>query len=469
MPRAKKTSKSTAFKRRFCFSEWKPAEIKLAFRFAEGYKDFLTQCKTERLVVDWVAQQAKKVGFSQISFRPKKISSRVFLINRNKAMILAVKGKRPITDGVRILAAHIDSPRIDLKSLPLYEDEHLALFKTHYYGGIKPYQWPALPLALYGMVVKEDGKQIKIAIGDYSEDPVFLLTDILPHLSEKQLEKKLAEAIQGEELNLLVGAQEEKGAKGKNKVRQKILKILHQRYDLTEEDLFSADLELVPVGPARDLGFDQALISAYGQDDRSCTYAAFQALLACKDPVFTSVLMLVDREETGSQGVTGATSAFIKDFIASLLEAENPKASENDLRDLLANSQAISGDVTAALDPTFKDVSDPRTAARLGAGIAVEKHTGGKAKAYVSEASAEYTAWVRRFLNKADVIWQPVSGIGKVDFRGGGTVSMFFARHNIEVIDMGLPLLNMHAPFEIAHKGDLYSCYQAFRAFLLTS
>ena len=455
-----------AFKRRFCFSEWPEREIKAAFSFAADYQKFLTAAKTERLVVEWLATAVKKAGFSQIGFRPKKVSKRIFLINRAKSIILAVKGVRPLRAGIRILTAHIDSPRIDLKALPLYEEEKLAFFKTHYYGGIKTYQWPALPLALYGVVVKSDGGRVKIALGDRAGDPVFILTDLLPHLSEKQFEKKLAEAIKGEELNLLVGAQEEQKTKSRKKVRQKILKILNQRYGLIEEDLFSADLELVPAGPAREAGFDRSLVVGYGQDDRSCTYAAFRALLEAKNLPFTSVLILLDREEIGSEGVTGATSSFVKDFIASLLEAEDPRATENDLRDLLAASKAVSADVTAAIDPNFKEVSDPKTAVRLGAGVAVEKHTGGAKKALVSEASAEYTGWIRRLLNKAGVIWQPASGIGVVDLRGGGTVGMFFARHNIEVIDMGVPLLNMHAPFEIAHKGDLYSCYQAYKAFL---
>lgn len=461
-------AKKLAFKRRFCLSEWPETKIRTAFKFSDDYQEFLTFAKTERLVVDWVAREAKKSSFVEIGFRPKKLAKKVFLNNRNKSIILAVKGKQPLSKGVRILTAHIDSPRIDLKAIPLYEEEKLAFFKTHYYGGIKTYQWTALPLALYGVVVKGDGQKVKIAIGDKKDDPVFLLTDLLPHLSEKQDQKKLAEAIKGEELNLLIGAHEEKKAKVKKKVRQKVLQFLHQHYGLIEEDLFSADLELVPAGPARDLGFDQSLIAAYGHDDRSCSYAAFRALLDIKDPSFTNVLILVDREEIGSEGVTGATSSFIKDFIASLLEAENPKATENDLRDLLTASKAISGDVTAAIDPNFKDVSDPQTAARLGAGVVVEKHTGGAKKSYVSEASAEYTGSIRRILNKAGVVWQPAAGIGKVDFRGGGTVGMFFARHNIEIIDMGIPLLNMHAPFEIAHKGDIYSCYEAYRVFLET-
>jgi len=455
-----------SFKRRFCFSEWGPEKIRQAFDFADDYKKFLSGAKTERLVVKFIAQEAKKQGFREIGFRPKKFGERIFLINRDKSIILAIKGKKCLSEGVRILAAHIDSPRLDLKATPLYEEEKIAFFKTHYYGGIKPYQWPALPLAIYGTVVKEDGQRIEIAVGDGLEDPVFILTDLLPHLAEKQLEKKLAEAIEGENLNLLVGAWGEKKDKGDESVKEKVLKILNERYGLIEEDIFSADLEIVPAGGARDGGWDKSLVVGYGQDDRVCAYAAWRAFLAAKNPPYTTVLMLLDREEIGSEGVTGATSSFIKDFLASLLAAEDPTTSENDLRDMLAVSKAISADVTAALDPNFKDVSDPITAPRLGAGLAVEKHTGGKGKALVSEASAEYTAWIRKILNKAKVVWQPAAGIGKVDLRGGGTVGMFFARHNIEVIDAGVPLLNMHAPFEVAHKGDIYSAFEGYKAFL---
>jgi len=463
--------KNLSFSRRFCFSEWGPEKIRQAFDFADDYKKFLSGAKTERLVVKFIAQEAKKQGFKEIGFRPKKFGKRIFLINRDKSIILAIKGKKCLSEGVRILAAHIDSPRLDLKATPLYEEEKIAFFKTHYYGGIKPYQWPALPLAIYGTVVKENGQRIEIAVGDGPEDPVFILTDLLPHLAEKQLEKKLAEAIEGENLNLLVGAwgeKEDKSDEDKSdeSVREKVLKILNERYGLIEEDIFSADLEIVPAGGARDGGWDKSLVVGYGQDDRVCAYAAWRAFLAAKNPPYTTVLMLLDREEIGSEGVTGATSSFIKDFLASLLSAENPSASENDLRDMLAVSKAISGDVTAALDPNFKDVSDPITAPRLGAGLVVEKHTGGKGKALVSEASAEYTAWIRKILNKAKVIWQPAAGIGKVDLRGGGTVGMFFARHNIEVIDAGVPLLNMHAPFEVAHKGDIYSAFEGYKAFL---
>lgn len=459
-----------SFNRRFCFSCWSEKKIYRAFDFAQDYKKFLSFAKTERRVVCWISQEAKKAGFQEIGFRPKRLPKKIFLINRDKSIVLAVKGQKRLTEGVRILTAHVDSPRIDLKATPLYEEEKLAFFKTHYYGGIKPYQWPALPLAIYGTVVKENGQKIEIAVGDNPEDPVFILTDLLPHLSEKQLEKKLAEAIEGENLNLLVGAWETARKNPSNKeaelVKQKVLEILNKRYGLTEEDIFSADLEIVPAGEARDGGWDKSLVVGYGQDDRVCTYTCWRAFLEVENPPYTTVLILLDREETGSEGVTGATSSFVKDFLASLMTAENPKNNENDLRDMLAVSKAISADVTAALDPNFKDVSDPITAPRLGAGLVVEKHTGGRGKAYVSEASAEYTAWIRRVLNKAGVIWQPAAGIGKVDLRGGGTVGMFFARHNIEVIDAGVPLLNMHAPFEVAHKGDIYSAFEGYKAFL---
>ena len=459
-----KFENNLAFKRKYCLSEWKPETVKAAFDYAQDYKEFLSFAKTERLVVEWVENRCKVLGV-------RGQNNMIVRVNRAKAVALAVTGKRPLKEGVRIIATHIDSPRIDLKALPLYEEEKLAFFKTQYYGGIKPYQWTALPLALLGTIVKENGEVIKIAIGDQKDEPVLMITDLLPHLSEKQDEKKVKEAILGEDLNALVGTQEVsyKKQETSNKlegVKQNILSILYEKYGVIEEDLVSAELELVPVGEARDGGLDESLVMGYGHDDRSCTYAAFRAFAEVKDPEYTTVLLLLDKEEIGSEGVTGATSEFVKDFVAGLLSKENPKATENDLRDCLAVSKAISGDVTGAFDPNYKEPSDPVTAVRMGAGVVVEKHTGGRGKALVSEAGAEYTAFIRHILNKNKIIWQPASGIGKVDYRGGGTLGMFFARHNIDVIDMGVPLFNMHAPFEIAHKGDLYSCYQAYKAFL---
>ncbi len=454
------------WQRRFCFDHWSSKEIDRCLAFAEDYRRFLTENKTEREVVATVRRLLQQRGFEEISFtdRPNQNWRQLFLVNRDRALILARRGQQPVSRGLRLIVAHIDSPRIDLKLLPLYEEEHLAFFKTHFYGGIKTYQWVALPLELRGVVIKPDGRRIEIKLGQEKGDPVLMITDLLPHLAEKQFEKKLKEAIEGEQLNVLVGSRARK--KGKKKVKAKILDLLRQKYQIEEEDFVSADLELVPAGPARDLGLDASFIAGYGHDDRVCAWTALQAALAVDDPPETSVIVLVDREEIGSMGNTGATSSFVRDFIANLVAAESGRFDENQLRDTLAQSRAISADVTAGLDPNYAEVSDPVTAVRLGAGIALEKTTAGRGKGGGNEASAEFLAEIRRIWNQADIIWQPTSSIGKIDLSRGGTVSWFFAQHNIEVVDAGVPLFNMHAPFEIAHKGDIYAAYLAYRAFL---
>lgn len=465
---------SLIFKKRYAFDHWDERTTFLAFNFAQGYKRFLSNCKTERRVINWTAKEAEQKGFKKLgniggfSERPNLLENRRFYnINRGKSIMMARFGKRKITDGLRIVMAHADSPRIDLKSQPLYEKEHLAFFKTHYYGGIKKYQWPTLPLALYGVIVKQDGTAVDVEIGEREGDPIFMISDLLPHLAEKQLEKNLKDAVDAEELNLIIGSMSDSAAKkkGKIKVKKNLLKILNNKYDITEEDLVSADLELVPTGPARDLGFDASLISAYGQDDRICSYTAIQALFDAEDPEYTSLVVLVDREEIGSDGATGATSNFIVDFIGELLHLEHGQYNENYLRDILTASKAISADVTAGFDPDYPDVFDEYNAARLGAGIAVEKYTGRKGKAHTSEATAEYLAYIRKIYNEADVYWQ-TGGLGKVDIGGGGTIAMYLSRYNIDVIDSGPALLSMHAPFEVSSKADVYSAYLAYRAFL---
>ena len=469
MPRKQKPN-LLGLKRKFCFDQWKQTTVDKAYKFCDGYKTFLTNNKTEREVVETVSKRLKKNGFKQIGFttKPDKNWKKLFLINRSKAIILAIRGKQPLLAGVNILAAHIDSPRLDIKLTPIYEKEHLAYMKTHYYGGIKTYQWTTLPLGLRGVIVLENGKKIKVNIGDKQSDPVFIITDLLPHLSEKQMELKLKEAIKGESLNLLIGSMSGKNKKGKDRVKNNILKILNKKYNIIEEDLISADLEVVPIGPARDAGFDSSMIAAYGQDDRVGAYASVEAALSVRNPNKTTVVILLDREEIGSYGNTGAISSFSKDFVASLLAAETGKFNENQLRDCLAVSAAISVDVAAAFDPHFADVSDPITAVRMGGGVVLEKYTAGRGKGGSNEASAEYLAKIRKIWNSnKEIIWQAASGMGKVDFRGGGTVAVFFSQHNMDVVDAGVALFNMHAPFEVAHKGDIYSSYLAFKQFLL--
>lgn len=463
-------SSKLSLKRQFCFDKWSSTTINKAYKFSDDYKTFLTNNKTEREVVETVTKLLTKNNFAQINFtdKPPKNWKKLFLVNRHKALIFALKGKKPTSSGVNIIAAHIDSPRLDIKLTPIYEKEHLAYMKTHYYGGIKTYQWTTLPLELRGAIVLENGKKIKINIGSKPTDPAFIITDLLPHLSEKQMELKLKEAIKGESLNLLIGSNSTKNKDSKHGVKDNILNLLNKKYAIKEEDLVSADLEVVPFGPAKDIGFDSSMIAGYGQDDRVCAYSSVQATLNIKNPNKTTIVILLDREEIGSYGNTGATSSFSKDFIASLLATETNQFDENQLRDCLSASSAISADVTAAFDPHFADVSDPVTAVRMGAGVVLEKYTGGRGKGGSNEASAEYLAKIRKILNSnKEIVWQAASGIGKVDFRGGGTVAIFFSQHNMDVVDAGVALFNMHAPFEVAHKGDIYSIYLAFKQFLL--
>ncbi|MGB9637334.1 MAG: aminopeptidase, partial [Microgenomates group bacterium] len=382
------------FERKFGFEAWEPKRIAKAFSFAEGYRKFISECKTEREVVDWVVREAKSKGFGECGDAKIK-PNKVFGVNRGKSMILGIFGKKPMRDGVKMVLAHIDSPRIDLKPRPLYESEKIAWFKTQYYGGIKKYQWPAIPLAIHGVIVLTNGKKIKMVMGEKESEPVLTITDLLPHLSTKQMEKKLEEAVEGEEMNIVVGSVPSHNTKyiiqnteTKDLVKLRVLELLFKKYGITEEDLVSADLEIVPAGEARDLGFDASMIGGYGQDDRVCAYTAVQSLFDIKNPEKTSLVVLTDKEETGSESNTGALSNFIPDFISEMLYLEEGKHDENLLRDCLSASKAISADVTVGFDPDYQDVFDPKNTARLGAGIAVEKYTGRRGKSGTSESSA---------------------------------------------------------------------------------
>lgn len=469
-----KLEEKLALKPKSCWEVWDKKTIDKVFAFAEDYKDFLGKAKTERLAVYEIRKLAEKEGFVEWGKFSKKADcfragDKVYLVNRNKTIILAVKGKRAVGDGLRFILAHIDSPRLDLKLRPLYEDTQLAFLKTHYYGGIKKYQWPALPLAMHGVIVLRSGRKIEVNVGDDPRDPIFMIGDLLPHLAKKQLEKKLKEAIGAEELNLVVGSIPliaEKGAK--EKVKLNILNLLNREYGIKEEDFVSADLEIVPAGRARDLGWDRSMVAGYGQDDRVCSYAAVRALFGVKRPEFTSVVILTDKEETGSRSNTGMTSRFWTDFVRKMLFVETGEESEIGLRDALAASEAISADVTAAFNPDHKDVYDPRNQAKMGFGLAVEKYTGHRGKYSTNEAHAEYMAKIRRVLSGARVPWQPAQ-LGKVDVGGGGTVAMFLAEYGMDVLDAGVALLNMHAPFEIASKADIYAAYLGYGAFLFAS
>jgi len=475
------------FKRKFGYEEWPEEKIKQAFKLAEDYRKFISECKTERKVVEEVRVRARDRGYVELetigldraralrlrSGQDRDRVGKIYGINRGKAMILGQFGKKPLVAGARLVLAHIDSPRIDLKLQPLYEEEKIAYLKTQYYGGIKKYQWPAIPLAIYGTVVLESGKMIQIEIGDKDGDPVLTIADLLPHLAKKQMEKKLEEAIEGEELNIVIGSVPIKKAEdrrlkvedGKETVKLGVLEWLNKQYGIKEEDLVSADIEIVPAGEAKDLGFDRSMIGGYGQDDRICAYAAVQSLLATKEPNYTNIVVLVDKEETGSESATGALSNFIPDFISEMLYLQTGKHDENNLRDCLSLSKAISADVSAAYDPDHKEVFDPRNTARMGAGIVLEKHTGHRGKYETSEASAEYLAEIRKIFNQNKILWQ-IGSLGKVDLGGGGTIAMFLARYNMDVVDAGPAILSMHSPLEISSKVDLYACFEGYRAFL---
>lgn len=465
---------SLTFERKFGYEVWDKARVNKAFEFARGYKDFLSECKTEREVVSSIKIRAEKQGFAAIeSVGLKNEKRKIYSVNRGKSILLGVFGQKPVADGLQMILAHVDAPRFDLKPMPLYESEKIAWLKTQYYGGIKKYQWPAIPLALHGAIVLTSGETVEVLVGESEADPVFTITDLLPHLSRAQMEKKLEEAVAGEELNIIIGSRPA-GRAGNNEpavgdkkdtIKLAVLQLLNKKYGISEEDFVSADLEIVPAGKARDLGFDSSLIGGYGQDDRICVYTAFKALLEVNDPVRPVMIALVDREEVGSESSTGALSSFIPDFVSEMLYLETGTHDENLLRDCLTKSQALSADVTAGFDPDYSEVFDGKNTARIGAGVVLEKYTGRRGKSDTNEATAEYLAKIRHVFNKNSILWQ-TGGLGKVDLGGGGTIAMFLARHNMDVVDAGPPLLSMHSPFEVSSKVDVYACFEAYKAFL---
>ncbi|MFZ5447829.1 MAG: aminopeptidase [Thermodesulfobacteriota bacterium] len=431
------------------------------FAFGDHYKTFLDRAKTEREAVAEIERQAKALGFVDLSRRES--GPRGFYNYKNKVIVLAVQGRRPLSEGLRLVASHIDSPRLDLKQYPLYEDTELAFLKTHYYGGIKKYQWLARPLAIHGVVLKADGTQVQLTIGEDPHDPVFTVLDLLPHLARKaQMDKKVAEAFEGEKLNVLVGSLPLGDSETKERVKLCLLKYLEDQYGIREEDLISAELEVVPAGPARDLGWDRSLVGGYGQDDRSCAYASLAAILDLQEPEHTCLALFYDKEETGSEGNTSAQNCLLEEIVEILLElrGESPLAR----RRVLMNSKALSADVTGALDPDFPEVHEKRNAARLGYGVCFHKYGGSGGKYYTSDANAEYVAWIRKIFQDHGVIWQ-AGQLGKVDEGGGGTIAKYLAVYGMEIIDCGTPLLSMHSPFEVASKADLYMTFKAFRAF----
>ena len=428
--------------------------------FCEGYKKFLSDGKTEREAAAAAIDIAEKAGFTPFE-EGKKYSAgdKYYVNNRDKTVAFVVVGKKSVDNGVQITAAHIDSPRLDLKPNPLYEDTDMALFKTHYYGGIKKYQWTTIPLSLHGVFAKKDGSVISVNIGEDEADPCFVVTDLLPHLAQEQSKRTLADGIRGEELNILIGSRPFKDDKGSELVKLNIMSILNEKYGVTEEDFLSAELEIVPAVKPRDIGFDRSMIGAYGHDDRVCAYPALKAICEVENPEKTAVAILADKEETGSDGNTGLNSAFLKYVIRDIAEMQGV-----DYTVALRHSKCLSADVNAGMDPTFKDVMEAKNASKLNYGAVITKYTGARGKSGTSDASAEYVAEVRNMLDKAGIAWQ-TGELGRVDLGGGGTVAMYVANLGVDVVDLGVPVLSMHAPFEVVAKFDVYETYRTMYEF----
>lgn len=443
-------------------------EKKTVFKFSKNYMDFLAKAKTEREAVAEIVKFAEKNGFKSIEdVDSPKPGSRIYITNRNKNIALIVLGSEPIENGVKIIASHIDAPRLDLKQNPLYEDDDtkLALFKTHYYGGIKKYQWVNQPLAVHGRVVKEDGGVVDIVIGEDPNEPAFTITDLEPHLYHKtQAKRKLPEGVKGEELNVLVGSVPIKDDEAKVKVKLWVLDYLNKKYGIVEEDFTTAELEIVPAGMPRDIGFDKSMVGAYGQDDRICAYSSMEAIAALKKPKKTAIALFFDKEEIGSEGNTAVKSRFLENMVGELIELINPDYRYSVLRKALSKSQALSSDVTGGVNPNYKDVHEIKNAPKVGYGLVITKFTGAGGKFSSSDANAEYIGELRRLFNKNKIPWQ-TGELGKVDEGGGGTIAKFLAEHSMEVVDCGPAVLSLHAPFEIASKADLYSTFQGYKVF----
>lgn len=453
------------------YTETQCAELEM---LAQNYKEFLDKGKTERECVKESVRQAEAAGYENLEKviaegRKLQPGDKVYAVCMEKAVALFLMGTEPLKQGMRILGAHIDSPRLDLKQNPLYEDTELAYLDTHYYGGVKKYQWVTIPLAIHGVVAKKDGTVTEICIGEALTDPVFCITDLLIHLSAEQMEKKARVVIEGENLDLLVGSRpvvfdEEEEKKEKDAVKAGILKILKENYDMEEEDFLSAELEIVPAGNARDCGLDRSMVAAYGQDDRVCGYTSLAALLEMEPQKHTCCCLLVDKEEIGSVGATGMQSRFFENTVAELMNCMG-QYSELDLRRCLIHSKMLSSDVSAAYDPLYASAFERRNAAYFGKGLVFNKYTGSRGKSGSNDANAEYLGWIRRVMEENHVAFQTAE-LGKIDVGGGGTIAYISALYGMEVVDSGVAVLNMHAPMEITSKADIYEAKKGYMAFL---
>jgi aspartyl aminopeptidase len=437
-----------------------PEQVEEAAAFCEGYKAFLDEGKTERECVKKAVELLKAAGYAEFdtqgSYQP---GDKVYYVNRNKAIIATTFGEKSVKEGIRMNGAHIDSPRLDLKPSPVYEKDDMALFKTHYYGGIRKYQWATIPLAMHGVIIKKNGETVELNLGEKPGDPVFCITDLLPHLSAEQNERKLKDGIKGEELNIVIGSIPYTDDEVKEPVKLMALKLMNEQFGITEKDFLRAEVEFVPAHKASDVGFDRSMVGAYGQDDRICAYTALMAEIDTKNPTYTTMTILTDKEEIGSEGNTGLNSNYVGDYITYLAELEgvNPK-------EVFRNTICLSSDVNAAYDPTFASVYDPLNSSYVNKGCVLTKYTGARGKSGSNDASAELMAKVIGIMEKEGVYWQ-IGELGAVDVGGGGTIAKFVASMNIDVVDLGVPILSMHAPFELASKLDVLNTYRAFKAF----
>lgn len=437
----------------------------MAFAFNEEYKNFLNLAKTEREAVQITVEAAEELGFAALREQTQlSPGMKVYHSIKGKGLVLAVIGKRPLSEGFRILGAHVDSPRLDLKPMPLVEDKDLVYFKTHYYGGIKKYQWASVPLALHGIVTREDGSRVEITVGEAGDDPQFLITDLLIHLSAEQMGKKASEIIPGEALNIIIGASAI-DENSKSRFKLETLRLLNSQYGITERDLATAEICAVPAYKSVDIGFDRMMVGSYGHDDRVCAYPAIQAVFSVDKPEHTVMTLLTDKEEVGSEGNTGAASRLYENVLLEIYSKLNKKVSDMDFRLCLESSAMLSTDVTNALDPNFTSVSDEKNEHLLGHGLGIIKYSGSRGKSGASDANAEFLSAVTRLFDREKIQWQ-IGEMGKVDAGGGGTIAKHFANLGMEVLDCGVPVLSMHAPFELVHKYDVYETYRAYKCFI---
>lgn len=456
---------SLAYKNENAYLKMTDKEKEEMYALCDSYRVFLDKGKTERECVKEAIKIAESSGFKNIEcVKSLKAGDKVYFVNRNKNILMAVIGTSDIREGINIVGAHIDSPRLDLKQNPLYESTDMALLKTHYYGGVKKYQWPTTPLAIHGVIYNTLGEKIEITIGEEEDDPVFVITDLLPHLAKDQMSKKMTEGIEGESLNVLIGGMPIEAEDVKEKVKFSILKLLNSRYKINEKSFISAEIEIVPAQKAKNVGLDESFVGAYGQDDRVCAYTTIRAISELDAPKHTAVAILVDKEEIGSNGNTGAKSAFMTMAIAQLIEKVNGSCSLTDLNKTIEKSLCMSSDVSAAVDPNYPGVNEPNNASYAGYGVSIMKYTGSRGKYDSSDASAEFVHQIGKIMDDDGVIWQ-TGELGKVDQGGGGTIAQYVAELNMDVIDCGVPVLSMHSPFEVVAKSDVYMAYRAYRAF----